>query len=596
MTRPLKATAPKPRLSVRLLLAGVLLNLMLGSASAATDRTDTQSANQQFADIVFFGSNIVTVDPEFPEVQGVAVIGTQISAVGTRDQVAGLVGEATRVIELGKRSLVPGFIDAHGHLSFASKLIDMVNLSSPPVGQVNTIDDMVMLLRSHIARKKPSASQWVIGYGYDDSLIEEGRHPTRDDLDRASGHIPIMLMHVSGHLAAVNSAALTARNVTSETQDPPGGVIRRKAGSQEPNGVMEETAAFIFNGAQLSASDPEKPADSIRRAARHQASYGLTTLQDGGSTPASVAMFRAAAENQPFLQDIVAFPVANRLEEETLNEIMADKNYRGGFRVGGVKFILDGSPQGRTAYLSEPYTAGPPGADKDYRAYLSYPAADYDVRIAQLLQRGIPVLAHANGDGAIDVMIDGVAKALEGKPLPDHRTVIIHAQLTREDQLHRIKALGLVPSYFSAHTFFWGDWHRKSFGEDRAGFISPVGRSAELGIPFTIHNDAPVVPPDVMRLLWATVNRETRSGFILGPDQRATPMQALHAVTLGAAYQYFEEDQKGSITPGKQADLVILGANPITSDPSTIKDIPILETFSRGRSIYSRSIYQADDP
>ena len=586
MTRALKVATSKPLLSVRLLLAGVVLNLMLGPASASTDRTDTSPAGQQFADIVIFGSNIVTVDPEFPDAQGVAVIGEQISTVGTREQVSGLVGENTRVIELGQRSLVPGFIDAHGHLSFASKLIDMVNLSSPPVGLVNTIDDMVMFLRSHIAKKNPSEKQWVIGYGYDDSLIKEGRHPTRDDLDRASDQIPIMLMHVSGHLAAVNSVALAARNVTSETPDPPGGVIRRKAGSREPNGIMEETAASIFNRAQLSGSDPEKLADGIRRAAQHQASYGLTTLQDGGSSPANIAMFRAAAENQPFLQDIVAFPVGNRLQEAALDEITVDKHYRGGFRIGGVKFILDGSPQGRTAYLSEPYTAGPPGADKNYRAYPSYPAADYDVRIAQLLQKGVPVLAHANGDAAIDVMIDGVAKALEGKPVPDHRTVIIHAQLTREDQLHRIKALGLIPSYFSAHTFFWGDWHRQSFGEDRAGFISPVGRSAELGIPFTVHNDAPVVPPDVLRLLWATVNRETRSGFILGPNQRATPMQALHAVTLGAAYQYFEEDRKGSITPGKQADLVILGANPITSDPNSIKDIPVLETFSRGRSIY----------
>ncbi|MDC0069075.1 amidohydrolase [Gammaproteobacteria bacterium] len=591
MTRQPEVTASKPKLSVRLLLAGLLINLMLSPVSTATDRTDTPLAKQQFADIVIFGSNIVTVDPEFPDAQGVAVIGEQISTVGTREKVSSLVGENTRVIELDKRSLVPGFIDAHGHLSFASKLIDMVNLSSPPVGLVNTIDDMVMLLQRHIAKKKPLEKQWVIGYGYDDSLIKEGRHPTRDDLDRASDQIPIMLMHVSGHLAAVNSAALTARNVTSETPDPPGGVIRRKAGSQEPNGVMEETAAFIFNGAQLSASDSEETADAIRRAAQHQASFGITTLQDGGSSSANIAMFRAAAENQPFLQDIVAFPVGNHLEEAVLDEIDFDKHYRGGFRIGGVKFILDGSPQGRTAYLSEPYTAGPPGADKNYRAYPSYPAADYDVRIARLLQRGVPVLAHANGDAAIDVMIDGVAKALQGKPLPDHRTVIIHAQLTREDQLHQIKALGLVPSYFSAHTFFWGDWHRQSFGDDRAGFISPVGRTAELGIPFTVHNDAPVVPPNVMRLLWATVNRETRSGFILGPDQRATPMQALHAVTLGAAYQYFEEDRKGSITPGKQADLVILGTNPITSDPNTIKDIPVLETFSRGRSIY-----RADGP
>ena len=172
--------------------------------------------------------------------------------------------------------------------------------------------------------------------------------------------------------------------------------------------------------------------------------------------------------------------------------------------------------------------------------------------------------------------------------MPDHRTVIIHAQLTREDQLPLIEALGLIPSYYVAHPFFWGDWHRLSFGESRAAFISPIARTAELGIPFTIHNDSPVVPPDIMRLLWIAVNRKTRSGFVLGPEQRATPYQALHAVTLGAAYQYFEEDTKGSITPGKRADLVILGANPLNVDPDTIKDIPIIETFARGESVFNR--------
>ena len=195
---------------------------------------------------------------------------------------------------------------------------------------------------------------------------------------------------------------------------------------------------------------------------------------------------------------------------------------------------------------------------------------------------------HANGDAAIDMLIDGVAAALDNKELPDHRTVIIHAQLMRKDQLERTKKLGLVPSYYSAHPFFWGDWHRRSFGEERAAFISPAAETARMQIPFTIHNDAPIVPPDMMRLMWIAVNRKTRSDFVLGPDQRLTPMQALHAITLGAAYQYFEEDSKGSITPGKQADLVILERNPLLANPDTLKDISIVETFARGQSVFKK--------
>ena len=184
-------------------------------------------------------------------------------------------------------------------------------------------------------------------------------------------------------------------------------------------------------------------------------------------------------------------------------------------------------------------------------------------------------------------MIDGVDEAVADlDPMPDHRSVIIHAQLMRADQLDRAKELNVVPSFFSAHAFFWGDWHRLSFGEERGNNVSPVGWALERGVPFTVHNDASVVPPHMMRLVSITVNRKTRSGHVLGPHQRATVMQALHAVTLGAAYQYFEEDTKGSITVGKQADLVILGENPLTADPEDLEFIPIVETFSRGRSVF----------
>ena len=185
-------------------------------------------------------------------------------------------------------------------------------------------------------------------------------------------------------------------------------------------------------------------------------------------------------------------------------------------------------------------------------------------------------------------MIDGIAEAVAGEDLPDHRSVAIHAQLARPDQLLRFKELGIVPSYYSVHPYFWGDWHRLSFGEERASFISPVKATVELGIPYTVHNDSPVVPPDIMRLISITVNRQTRSGYVLGPDQRASVVEAIYAVTQGAAYQYFEEDEKGSITVGKRADFVILEQNPLLVDPQELGDIAIVETFSRGASVFRR--------
>ncbi len=224
-------------------------------------------------------------------------------------------------------------------------------------------------------------------------------------------------------------------------------------------------------------------------------------------------------------------------------------------RVAGVKFVLDGSPQGRTAWMTEPYHERPPGAPADYRAYPTIDPDFYRQRAVELIRTGVPFLAHANGDAAIDLMIEGVAAGLEAvraeaKPVPDHRSVAIHAQLARPDQLDAMKALGIVPSFFAAHPFFWGDWHRKSFGDARALRISPLRSAKDRGLVFTIHNDAPVVPPDILRLLEIAVLRETRSGFVLGEGERVGVEQAIEAVTLAAAYGYFEEDQKGSITPG----------------------------------------------
>ncbi len=539
----------------------------------------------QEAELIFLGDNIITMDDS--EVSAVAVSGDRIIATGTISEILELSGESTRVVELGDQALLPGFIDAHGHFSSVARYTDLLDLSSPPVGGVNNIDDIVRLIRRRIEQQQIPAGELVYGFGYDDSLLAEQRHPTRDDLDRASTNHPIVIRHVSGHLAVANSFALEQAGISALSQNPAGGVMRRREGTNEPNGVMEETALGFIPGSSTNLN-PEKAAQLRRAAIDLYAGYGITTIQDANVGLDYVQRTREEARVEPFKVDIVAYVLANPLSDEVLQTVTHDQHYTDGFRVGGVKFTLDGSPQGRTAWMSMPYDQGPPGADSNYVAYPSYDPEAYKARMPGLLARGVPVLAHANGDAAIQIMIDGVAGALVENADLDHRSVTIHAQLVRPDQLDRMKELGIIPSYYSVHPFFWGDWHRLSFGEQRASFISPVQASIERGIPFTVHNDSPIVPPDMMRLLSITVNRVTRSGYVLGPDQRATVMQGLYAITQGAAYQYFEEDEKGSITPGKRADLVILEHNPTRIDPLEIGNIAIVETFSRGKSVYKQ--------
>lgn len=567
-----------------------VLMVLAVSIAGCSEREEQVVMVEEPADILFLGDHILTVDPDTEGATGVAVRGGTIVAVGSKSDVEGLIGDTTRVVELGDRALTPGFIDAHGHLGLVMQILDLVNASSPPVGPMQKIDDIVEALRQRIAERQIPAGEFVMGYGYDDSLLEEGRHPNRDDLDRASLDHPIALLHVSGHLVAANSAALVLFGVDAEMPDPPGGVIRRRPGTQEPNGVLEETAA-IGPLTRLIAGDtsPDKFAKDLFRAIAYHARYGITTIQDGVSSPEMVAGLRAVAAQQPLAVDVAAYLHGNQMEDgSSLDAIGYSRDYENGVRVAGVKFVLDGSPQGRTAWLTRPYDEGPPGQDKDYVAYPTVDPDLYKRNAARLIHAGIPILAHANGDAAIDLMIEGVRLAV-GVGDFDHRSVVIHAQLAREDQLDEMKQLAIIPSFFAAHPYFWGDWHRKSFGDDRALRISPLRSTIDRGMPFTIHNDAPVVPADIMRLIEIAVERRTRTGFVLGEEQRVTVEEALRAVTLGAAYAYFEEDEKGSISVGKQADLVVLAADPRTVAPEDISEVAILETFGRGQSVYRAS-------
>ena len=589
----------------RIAFAASLL-LFAGLACVGAPAPETARTIAHPADIVFLGDRILTFDPATEGAGGVAVRGEKIVAVGSREAMERRIGPRTRVVELGERALLPGFIDAHGHLGLVMLVVDYLNVSSPPVGPMKSIEDIVSALRARIDERRPAPGELVVGYGYDDSLLAEGRHPDRDDLDRVSTTQPIVLLHVSAHLATANSAALAAIGYDAQTPDPPGGVIRRREGSREPNGVLEEAALGPALASQANAlGTPERFAVAVHAAHAHHARFGITTVQDGASSPAMVESLRAVSQRTPLALDVAAYLREEAPKSEpppgaavlpsggpALAELGFARDYVDGVRVAGVKFVLDGSPQGRTAWMTQPYLEPPPEQGPDYRAYPTLDPDYYRVRAAELIEGGVPFLAHANGDAAIDLMIDGVARATRaiearGGRVPDHRSTAIHAQLARPDQLDAMKRLGILPSFFAAHPFFWGDWHRVSFGDARALAISPLRSARDRDLRFTIHNDAPVVPPDVLRLVEIAVLRETRSGFVLGEGERIAVLDALRAVTIDAAWGYFEEDRKGSITPGKQADLVVLGADPRAVRPETIGEIEVLETLARGRTVHA---------
>ena len=571
------------------ILAGAVLLLSTMLLGACTDEPEapigaTATLPDSVADSVYIGEHIISMTGSNPG--AVAVRGDRIVATGSAQEITPLIGESTRVIELGEQALLPGFIDAHGHFSALARTADYVDLSPPPVGGAESIADIVRALRLAIEQSSIPAGTLVTGFGYDDSLLEERRHPTRFDLDEASTSHPIVIRHVSGHLAVGNSLALADAGISAETPDPAGGIVRRLEDGA-PDGVMEETAMTLLPDAVASLT-PGRFAELRRQALQIYAGYGITTIQDSNLPLDYIEMLRQEAASDAYPVDMVAYAMANPLSDEVLDSIEVEQNYVNGFRLGGIKFTLDGSPQGRTAWLTEPYEQGPPGAADDYVAYPSYEPSEYLRRIPAIIERGLPALVHVNGDAAIDLMLEGLESIAQQGPLPDHRSVAIHAQLARPDQLDRMRELGVLPSFYAVHPFFWGDWHRLSFGDERASFISPLRAALDRGIPITIHNDSPVVPPDIMRLVSIAVNRETRSGYVLGPDQRVDVMEALHAVTLGAAYQYFEENEKGSLEAGKRADFVILAQDPRIVESEALADIDIVETISRGMTIYRR--------
>jgi predicted amidohydrolase YtcJ len=489
--------------------------------------------------------------------------------------------------------MLPGFVDAHGHVMMGGLQALSANLLAPPDGEVRDIASLQQAVRQWMAANAAAVSKvnLIVGFGYDNATLAEQRHPTRDELDRISRDVPILLAHQSGHIIAVNSKAIEVAGITADTPDPQGGVIVRRPGSREPNGVFEELAAFPVVMKLLGQVGPEGFKAFARAGAELWARYGYTTADEGRSVPATARLLRQLADEGGLRIDVATYP--DVLADRQFIEQNVSATYTNRFRVAGAKLTIDGSPQGFTAWRDRPYYAPVGDYPKGYAGYAAATPEQVLDATDWAYARGIQLLTHSNGERASDLLISALTIAeMKNGPGKDRRPVLIHGQFLREDQVDAYKRLGVLPSLFPMHTFYWGDWHTtKTVGPVLGQNISPTGWVRKRGMIFTTHHDAPVAFPDSMRVLDATVTRVARgSGKVIGPDQRVDVITALKAMTIWPAWQHYEEKAKGSIEVGKLADFVILSRDPTKGDPNTIDRITVTETVKEGVTVFALTL------
>jgi len=509
------------------------------SAAIAVLSALTFTASAQIADTIYHGGTIITVNDEAPSAEALAVKDGKILALGLAAGVLQTKGDTTKVVDLGGKTLIPSFIDPHSHIAAYEFAWGLPVLNPPPVGDVEAIADIVAKLKAYVASKQLAPGTLVIGTGYDDSLLKERRHPIREELDQVSSEHPVMIVHTSGHLISANTAALKLVGYSKATPDPKGGVIRRDA-KGEPDGVCEELAAMPF--LMIVKPHPlEQQLKNFDEIQAYYASLGVTTAQDGISMPNDIALLREAARQKRVIIDVVSYPrwdIFNdvlsgqrKLDIEYHSPLHACESmsgegsiavepvikdatktqvgiYQNHLKFAGIKITADGSPQGKTAFLTEPYVHAPEGQKKDYRGYPTVTQEELNRWFDAAYQNDLQLIVHCNGDAAADMMILAVRKAQSKHGRKDLRPVMIHAQMIRHDQVDAMAELGIIPSFFAAHTFYWGDWHiNETVGRNRAFGMSPCAYALKKGLRFTNHTDASIVPPNHLDAMWAAVNR-----------------------------------------------------------------------------------------
>ena len=524
---------------------------------------------------IYYGGEILTMESELYADYLIAENG-RIKGTG-KGVPPPLLSSRAEKIDLKGRTLLPAFLDPHSHLSACANRFLQLSLSD-----CKTVGEIVKAIEQFISENGIPAGEWVRVGDYDHAFTK-GKRLTAAPLDKASPKNPLVVQYTSGHMGIFNSSALKILGVNADTLPQKGGFIEKeKDGS--PTGYMEESD-FISRLQKVPMPDTDKLLSAFDKAQKMYFSHGIVTVQEGLAIKELLPLYRALTQENRLRADLVAYPPLQDFKayEETFPDSL--KAYDKSFKIGGIKLISDGSPQGRTAWMRTPYLNehGKPEND-GYRGYPSVSENELVENVRFAKARGLQLLVHCNGDMAAEKFIE--AQLRYGAPAT--RPVMIHAQLLGTDQLDDVKRAGILPSFFVAHVLYWGDVHIKNFGFGRASSVCPLNSALQKGLRFTLHQDAPVVSPDMLETLWCATVRQTKRGKILGERERIGVLPALRAVTENAAYQYFEEKTTGSLAAGKRENLVLLSENPLRVPVEKLRDIVVEQTVKDGETVFQR--------
>lgn len=526
---------------------------------------------------IYYNGDIITMKNKGDMAEAVLIDDGIIKAVGSFNNIRSLAGKDAEYFDLKKHTMLPAFIDSHSHLSMLAR-----NLGKADLSGARSFDDIVRILTVFKEENQLHNGEYIQGFGYEPSLLKEEKHPDKWLLDQVSTDNPIFIFHSSLHMGVANSLALKQAGITEKSNLPKELATVNQYG--ELTGFLAEMAMTpIYMECEKQPLDLQK---LYERAQDIYLKNGICTVQDGALSGEHFEELRKIAENGGLKMDTVAYLMMPDSGQEVIRKNKKYlSNYEKHLKIGGYKLVLDGSPQGKTAWLTRPYEDGSNGT-----AWLSAEEAGFFVK--QAVKDGIQLLVHCNGDAASELFLDSYEQALQEADTAEKfrlRPVMIHCQTVRHDQLERFQKLGMIPSFFADHVYFWGDTHLKNLGKERAQNISPVLWAKEYNLPYTFHQDTPVISPDMLKTLHTAVERKTRKGVLLGKKHCISVYEALEAITKNAAYQYREEARKGSIEKGKYADFVVLDKNPFCVSNDEIEKLKVLKTIYRGKIVFKKN-------
>jgi len=536
------------------------------------------------ADLILWGGNVITVDPRKPEAQAVAVKNGRFLMAGGDAEVRALAGRNTEVIALRGRTVTPGFIDSHQHLfEYGTNLLQLD--CSPK--KCRSIADIKRIVLKETLRKAPG--EWIRGVGYDDTKTTDLQLLNRWDLDEVAPNHPVFIQQVSGHWAVVNSRALKTGGVRENTPDPKGGSYGRDPQTGRLNGTLYEQAEFAFVYEGTTGHPPIMPPFSlkerikgVRLASDRYVAAGLTSVNDALVSAQTIETYQEAIKSGDLKVRVYML-----VSIEYLPQLQALK-LKTGFgnewlRLGGVKILADGGIAGRTAYLTEPYVG------TEDRGIL---AVESEEALHELIRRGheagYQVCVHANGDRTIEMALNGFEKALAALPRKNHRHRLEHCTVVNPALLKRIRKNRLLVTPFGSYIYFHGEKMTPHYGPERVARMFAHRSFLDCGIQVSGASDSPCGPYEPLLAIQSCVTRKSFAGEVLGANQAITATEAIFLYTMASAYASFEENIKGSITPGKLGDLVVLREDPRRVNPDEIKDIPVEMTVVGGEIRYKK--------